>query len=257
MRVIAYSNKGPVRKNNEDAIFVAGNIISGCSISFPIEINTEKHNNSFVVIDGMGGYEGGEKAAFIVASSFVEANGNWNIPTSSAKNKINLILNNAVKRIIEAAEDNPELSNMGAALAGVIVCSESILIFNCGDCRIYRQQGGYLEKISHDHSIVQELFDNGEIEEDDMRTNAKKNTITACVSSRISDLNIYFREFSYGQQQTRLFICSDGVWEALPIDELEKCLHESSLETANNIVKKLFSLQEHCSDNISFIIVGN
>lgn len=254
MKAVFYSNKGFVREHNEDALFVAGNIISGCSMTAPVEIDTKSPDNCFVVIDGMGGYEGGEQAARIVAASFIENSCNWNISTSATKEKINSILNNAIQKITNIVNDKPELAAMGAALAGMTFCNDGILAFNCGDCRVYRQQGQYLERLSHDHSIVQELFDKGEIEEDDMRTHPRKNTITACISSDISYMNIYSRDIPLSLHQ-KFLICSDGVWEALSINELEACLSENSLDTANNLTQKLLSLQDECRDNISFIIV--
>lgn len=256
MKAVFYSNKGFVREHNEDALVVGGKIISGCSMTAPVEIDTEIPDNCFVVIDGMGGYEGGEQAARIVATSFIENSGSWNISTSDAKEKIKLILNTAVQKIISIVNEKPQLSAMGDALAGLIFCNDGILIFNCGDCRVYRQQGQYLEKLSHDHSVVQELFDNGEIEEDDMRTHFRKNIITACVSAQVRDLNIYFRKIEISHKgNERFLVCSDGIWEAMPIDEIEACLYENASDTANKIVKKLFNLQEECHDNISFIIL--
>ncbi len=47
---------------------------------------------------------------------------------------------------------------MGAVLAGIIFCSDVMLSFNSGDCHTYAQQGEYLEKLSHDHSIVQMAY---------------------------------------------------------------------------------------------------
>ena len=87
-------------------------------------------------------------------------------------------------------------------------------------------------------------------------THAKKNIITACVSAQVGDLNIYFREIPYKVNE-RFLVCSDGVWEAMPIDEIEACLCEDTSETAENMAKKLLGLQERCNDNISFIIVEN
>ena len=256
MKVVFFSNKGPAREHNEDALFTAGNVISGCSMSFPAEINTENDDKCFIVIDGMGGYEGGERAARIIASAFIENSGRWDISINEAQAKINLILNSAVNKIAAAVTDKPELASMGAALAGIVFCDDKALIFNCGDCRVYRQNSKYLEKLSHDHSVVQELCDAGEIEEDEMRTHVKKNIITACVTSKAADLNIYFRNISINEHE-RFLVCSDGVWEALPLDEIEACLCEDISDTAKNIAKKLLSLDEHCRDNISFEIIEN
>ena len=254
MRAIFYSNKGPVRNHNEDALFVAGNIITGCSMSLPAEVEIESSEGCFVVIDGMGGYEGGEKAARIVATSFMCKSEDWNISSSDANDKITSVLNEAVKRIAVIVQEKPELSAMGAVIAGVVFSADKMFIFNCGDCRVYRQQGQYLEKLSHDHSVVQELFDMGEIEEDEMRTHAKKNAVTACVSAKAADLDIYIREILHKGNE-RFLVCSDGVWEAMSIDEIEECLCENALETANNLAEKLFAMQEQCNDNVSFIII--
>ena len=185
----------------------------------------------------------------------MEHSEDWNISTSEAKNKIISIIIEAAKKIISAAKDNPELSHMGAVCAGVVFCNKDILVFNCGDCRVYGQRDNHLEKLSHDHSLVQELFDSGKIEENNMRTHLRKNIVTACVSTNPSYLNIFFREISYSHEYKRIFICSDGVWEALSVVEFEECLCENSLESANNITEKLFALQEHCHDNVSFIII--
>ena len=272
MKFAFFTNKGPVREHNEDAIFAMDNVVSNCDMISPIAYDTknayvtknDNGNYGFVVVDGMGGYEGGEKAAQIVASAFMEHihifpllfhSEDWNISTSEAKNKITAILFNAAKKIISDAKDNPELSHMGAVCAGIVFCNENMLVFNCGDCRVYGQLDNHLEKLSHDHSLVQELFDRGEIGENDMRTHVRKNIVTACVSTNLNYLDIFFREISYEEKYKRIFICSDGVWEALSVAELEKCFCEDSSESADNMAEKLLALQERCHDNVSFIII--
>ena len=255
MKAIIYSNKGPVRDHNEDAIFAVGNVISGSSMASPSEISAETSEGCFTAIDGMGGYEGGEKAARLVALSFLEDMEGWNLPMKEGKDKINRILADAVRHISNVVAGKPDLKSMGAALAGVAFCADGVLVFNCGDCRVYRQQGEYLEKLSHDHSVVQELCDRREIDEEAMRTHPRKNTITACVSANLADLDIYFREIPNIQAGQRFFICSDGVWEALPIDELESCLAcKSDAEAADTLSKKLLELDSECRDNVSFLI---
>ena len=253
MNVVIYTNKGHVREHNEDAIFAANNVISGCNMVSPLEFYTESKNNCFAVIDGMGGYEGGEKAARIVAASFLENLEKLNM--MDAKNKITLVLNDATQKISHDIKNSPELYAMGAALAGVIFDLEKILIFNCGDCRVYhKKKGKTLEKLSHDHSIVQELFNKGEIDENEMRFHKQKNIITSCISAFLESLNIYFTEISMSEYE-KFFICSDGVWETLSMKKIEKCFCEDNLETAKNLVKELSNMNEKCRDNISFIII--
>ncbi|MCR4817340.1 MAG: serine/threonine-protein phosphatase [Fretibacterium sp.] len=256
MKAIMYSYKGPVREHNEDAVFAAGNVISGCSMLNPAELNTETPGGCFAAIDGMGGYEGGEKAARLVAMSFLEDAEDWDITMKDGKDRINNILKNAVRHISDTVAVKSALASMGAALAGIALCADGVLVFNCGDCRVYRQQGEYLERLSHDHSVVQELCDRGEIDEDAMRTHPAKNRITACVSADLSFLDLYFREVRKKQGTQRFFFCSDGVWEALSIDELESCLAgKSCIEAAEALSGRLLELGEACRDNVSFVIV--
>ncbi len=255
MKAVVYSNKGPVREHNEDAVFAAGNVISAGSMLSPVELNIESSGGCFAVIDGMGGYVGGEKAACLVALSFLENAEGWNISMKEGKDKVNRILEDAVRHISDATAGKPDLSSMGAALAGIALCADGILVFNCGDCRVYRQQGEYLERLSHDHSVVQELCDRGEIDEDAMRTHPVKNKITACVSANPSDLAVYFREVPHAQGEQKFFICSDGVWEALSIDELEGCLAGKDLSHgAEELSRILLTLQGQCQDNVSFLV---
>lgn len=257
MKVTAFTNKGGVREHNEDAVVFADCIMSGVSMSSPVYAEIENDRRCFVVIDGMGGYQGGEKAARIVASSFTSYAESWNVTIKTAQDKITSILHTSVKIISETANKNSLYGSMGAALAGIVICSDGVLAFNCGDCRVYRQQGEYLEKLTHDHSIVQELYDRGEIEEDDMRTHRQKNTITACVSARVEDLDIFFRVLPLNAAQ-RFFVCSDGVWEVMQIDDIERHITDLSvLEAAESLTDSLFMLHEHCSDNISFMIIEN
>lgn len=260
MRIVMYSNRGPVRDHNEDALFAGGNIVAGCSMAAPLEVEAETSRGCLAVIDGMGGYEGGELAARLVAASLLETADAWRVSAKEGEERIEAILQNAVQRIANAVAGNAGLSSMGAALAGLVFCGEGdgeeTLVFNCGDCRVYRCQTGYLEKLSHDHSVVQDLYDQGELDEEGMRTHPRKNIITACVSANPADLKVSFRALSRGQEGQRFFICSDGVWEALSIDDLEACVaNHSASEAADMLAQKLNALGEECRDNVSFLIV--
>ena len=61
------------------------------------------------------------------------------------------------------------MSGMGSAIAGVVILPSSVFVFNVGDCRVYRSGNDGLCKVTHDHSVVQQLCDEGTIFDDDMR----------------------------------------------------------------------------------------
>jgi len=248
MKAVFYTNKGCVRKGNEDALFVGGCAVCGTNMTEPSFIEVDAAREIFCVIDGMGGHFGGTEAARITAQAFQA--------TEESDNKVWLesALQRALEEMRQAARRSPELASMGATLAGVIIdrVKKSVFTFNLGDCRVYRYQGGFLDRLTHDHSLVQELFDRGEISEEEMRTHPNKNIVTAgVIADDPSVLGFYCREFPL-KDKDRFFACSDGVWEALPIEEIEKSLSgDDILTVCSELQKKLFSVK--CSDNVSFV----
>ena len=243
-----YTNRGCARKANEDAVFVGGCAVCGANMAAPSYIDIDKE--IFCVIDGMGGYFGGVEAARITAQAFQAA--------EEPDNKIWLesILQRALQRMREAVSCSPELAGMGATFAGAVIDRDkkSIFVFNSGDCRVYRLQGGFLDKLTHDHSRVQELFDRGEISEEEMRTHPNKNIVTAgVIADEIFATEFFCREFPL-KDGDKFFACSDGVWEALPIDEIEKSLSGGDMLAACSELQKNLFLAE-CGDNVSFVLV--
>ena len=166
MKAVFYTNKGCVRKTNEDALIVGGCAVCGTNMTAPSYIEIDADKEFFCVIDGMGGHFGGAVAARITAQAFQTEEE----PGEKPDNKIWLesILQRAYEGVLEAARCSPELAGMGATLAGAVIDrgKKSIFAFNLGDCRVYRFQDGFLDKLTHDHSRVQELFDRGEITEE-------------------------------------------------------------------------------------------
>ncbi|MDR3164628.1 MAG: hypothetical protein LBU13_03535, partial [Synergistaceae bacterium] len=110
-----------------------------------------------------------------------------------------------------------------------------------------------MERITKDHSVVQTLFENGGIDEDGMRTHPRKNVLTSAVTADQSETpELYVRGLSGGEDDD-YFICSDGVWEAMPANVLSAALSGGFPECADYLKEQLLSLK--CRDNISFIFL--
>lgn len=246
MKCLFYTNKGPVRSENQDGILIDKDFVTFtdkpqvCDFADSIGI--------FAVIDGMGGMGGGEIAAKILGIYLREHNLREENDCESIKN----LLQDASRKLHEAAEQNPELIRMGAAIAGIYLTSDKAFIFNCGDCRVYQVRSGFLEKRSHDHSFVQELFDAGAIEEDEMRSHPRKNVITSAISADDPTPQIYC-VYQPIQTGNMFLICSDGLWEALSVNELEEIMGINISEAAQMLVDTAFA--KYAKDNFSFIII--
>jgi protein phosphatase len=141
---------------------------------------------------------------------------------------------------------------MGAAVSGVLFREKSALVFNCGDCRVYRFSGGRLERVSRDHSVVQELFEQGAIDEEGMRTHPKKNVITSAVSVNMSNFGGIYSVPLSRIASDEFFICSDGVWEVLSGAEIADFL--AGRVSSGELFEKM--MERGCHDNVSFIKIS-
>lgn len=244
------THRGSVREQNQDILQMGPHIIS-TDTQQPITISLKKHPLLLSVIDGMGGYKGGERAAQILATLLSEATCLL-LDAPYFYHDDDLIkeaLRKATLLMQKEALKDPQLKDMGATVAGLILREKSALAFNCGDCRVYRFTSGYLEKLTRDHSIVQLLCDEGEITEEEMRRHPKKNIVTSSVSAVENEaLTLYTRALSRCDTD-EFFLCCDGVWEVLATKQLEAFL--STGTGSAQITEALFMAE--CRDNISFI----
>ena len=262
MRILAFTHAGPHRARNEDALFVAGSVFAGLSTPVPCVLETPDNPRAgtvLAVIDGMGGQAGGAIAARLLAQALLESSSENHTATSTEtiRETISQTLDRAAQVMREAAAQDARLAHMGAALAGVVLNADALVVFNCGDCRVYRQQGRYLDKLSHDHSLVQELCDQGELDDEGMRCHACKHVLTSCVTAGSDKKRQVFFRLLPGKAAQRLLLCSDGVWEALALEELEDCLADRTMAAgAAELARRLLTPAPHRHrDNLSFVLV--
>jgi protein phosphatase len=212
----------------------------------------------FAVADGMGGYAGGALAAEIIALTLSEAAQAHSLKKLFApaldiredEKTIRSLLEASTRKMAAAARDAPEMARMGAVVAGILLREKSALVFNCGDCRVYRVSGGATERLTREHSIVQALYESGEIDEDGMRSHPQKSIVTSSVSPGSEDgFELSVRAVSRCRGD-EFFICSDGVWEALGAQRLAPWLTDPAMD-ARGLLDDLLS--SGCNDNVSFI----
>jgi serine/threonine protein phosphatase PrpC len=188
LSVAAVSDVGLVRPVNEDSFLVGG--------------------PAFVVADGMGGYEAGDRASAAVVAAFRERLVGSDYAEFSTVHDALLDADDRVAVVGESTE-----RGTGSTATGMVLVQHGDgkpywLVFNVGDSRVYRHLGSELEQLTRDHSLGQELVDRGELAREDLSTFSKRNVITRAIGSADSLADSWLVPVVTGE---RFLLCSDGL----------------------------------------------
>lgn len=254
------------RKNNEDAFLINEDL------------------GLFIVADGMGGHDKGEVASWftsenlekiIAAHSTSDGNATLDpLPASGEEMDFDDLLTYAVisinRRLFEQNEAEStglfaskkdddgigallrKKSRMGTTLISLLIRENRVYITHVGDSRAYRICAGSIQRLTHDHSWVEEKIRSGEITPEEAKTHKKRNVITRSVGFKpeveadIDVLTVYPPE--------RYLLCSDGLSNVVSEDEL---LSLASIENMQEACGELIDLAKlnGGKDNITCVLI--
>jgi protein phosphatase len=172
------------------------------------------------VCDGMGGAAGGREASTTAAQEFVNYVEQQLV--YGEKETYLAVLEKALEKANESVSDkaktSKELNGMGTTLVSALFDGESYYCLWVGDSRIYAITSNGLLQISHDHSFVQTLIDNGSITPDEAKVHPNRNIITKAVGTD-SSISGDVSKFDAGSIRG-LMLCSDGLCGYVDEDEI-------------------------------------
>jgi len=227
------TDRGLVREGNEDAV-----------ATFP-------EYGLVVLADGMGGHTSGEVASQLAVET---------VGTLMLMGEGDMVLGSVVeaanKAIIQAIEESPEHEGMGTTIVMARFMGRRIHFAHVGDSRIYRFRGGRLEQLTRDHSIIQELVDQGLFEsaEEARGAGVKNNIITRGLGIAHE---VEVEEGADDVQNGDIYLfCSDGLSDMVADPILEETLSEGG-DGLPDLCGKLLDLaiQNGGKDNVSLILV--
>lgn len=201
----------------------------------------------FLVADGMGGHAAGDVASQSVIEEFAKLAGREML----AVDDMHAALQRAKSRVA-ALSNGPRPA--GTTLTGVALSAVNEvgywLTINIGDSRTYRYAGGQLEQISVDHSMVQELLDSGELEQAE---DVRRNIITRAIGAGSDGIADFW--MIPAEQGDRVLVCSDGLTNELPFDQLVAILagEADPQQAAIKLVRE--AMVNGGNDNITAIVV--
>lgn len=237
---------GRVRTNNEDT-FIA----------------TMLWNNRhalLAVIDGLGGYEGGEIAAQIARDTLIRD------LTGAAGGQCLELLKTAVidanNAIVAYKEEHRECAHMGCVLtAGIIEERDDNTLLHTvhvGDTRLYRYHQGLLEKLTHDHSLVGYREEIGELSEEEAMNHPKRNLVDRVVGDieRSGDEGVFIDAAVFPLEPgTQLLFCSDGLTDLVTSHEITRVLaHDEDTPQEKTQALIALALDHGGRDNVTVVV---
>ena len=228
-KMAGLSDTGRVREHNEDAI--AWNGEEGWA----------------VLADGMGGHHAGEVASAIAVERISEQ-----LKQGRDAATLQAAVTQANAEIYQQAHAQPRLHTMGTTVVAVAFNNDQLHIAHVGDSRLYRLRGSALVQLTRDHSLVQELVDEGMMDAEQARNSSQKNVITRALGLE-SQVEPESGEDSPLTEDTYL-LCSDGLSDWLRDEEIVPLLAGDALpEVARALVEA--ANERGGGDNISVIVI--
>ena len=205
MKFFVCSDVGKKRTQNEDSFYASDFI---------------KNTGYIIVADGMGGHNAGEiasKMAVDTIREYFSENADW-----KTVNDIRRILKESIeqanKKIFEKSQKDEFLFGMGTTIVLCIIEENNLYIANVGDSRLYHIKKDVINQVTKDHSLVQELIDQGEISEEEAENHPNKNVITRAVGTN-EEVEIDFYKFCADENDT-VVICTDGLSNMVKKEEI-------------------------------------
>lgn len=211
------------------------------------------------VIDGVGGYAGGDQAAAIAKESIEQYMAKPNGDSLSMLREAVVFANNQINK---QRQQDLRLSQMCCVLTTAVadVRAGKLFFVHVGDTRLYRYRRETLEKLTHDHSLVGVREDANELTEAEAMQHPRRNEIMREVGStkhRVDDpdfLESGETDFLPGDQ---LLLCSDGLTDMITQAQIKSVLIQSL--TLDEQLSELIRLanEQGGHDNITVVLARN
>jgi protein phosphatase len=173
---------------------------------------------------------------------------------NSIKNLLMSAFENANVMVLDAAEKNESLYGMGTTAVAVIINADRAYVAGVGDSRVYIVNDT-LFQVTTDHSVVQNMIDNGEITKEEARYHPKKNIITRALGVEPQVRADFFYE-EIDKDEDIVLLCTDGLTNFVDESEIYSISKNSSrYEIADVLVKT--ANENGGGDNITVVALSN
>jgi protein phosphatase len=201
------SDQGRTRTSNEDA--------------YGLDLRNDQGVCNFVVCDGMGGAAAGEIASRMAVEAMLHAMSDGILTQETFQQAVDAA-NHSVHR---SAEQNPSRAGMGTTLVAMATRGNRAWVAHVGDSRCYRMRDGGLERLTHDHSLVDEQVRLGQLTPAQAETSPMRNVITRAVGTQ-DEVDADVIEFAVSPGDLYL-LASDGLMREVDDERIAGILRGS------------------------------
>ena len=230
LRYAVRSDVGLLREGNEDSAYAGPRLLA--------------------VADGMGGHAAGEVASSLTIASMAKLDSEP--PGGDMLAELAAAVAAANTRLQEMIIANPAVEGMGTTLTALFWSDGHAAVCHIGDSRGYLLREGELYQITHDHTLVQSLVDEGRISVDDVSTHPQRSLLLRALDGRSvaePDLSVHD-----AQPGDRYLLCSDGLSGVVSDETLREAM--ATIEDPEAVTRQLIELALHGGgpDNITCIV---
>ncbi len=224
----AISDVGRVRRDNQDSGYAGPWLLTVC--------------------DGVGGAARGDLASSTAVQQLRKLDAE---PTDDLLALVAGAIHRADDRIGELVEEDPELSGTSTTATVALFDGSRLGVGHLGDSRGYLFRGGELRQLTHDHTFVQSLIDEGRISEEESRVHPHRNLILKALDGvRHEEPDLFEVPLEVGD---RIFLCSDGACGTLDDARMADILATGTPDyAAVELVRA--SLEAGSSDNVTCVV---
>jgi serine/threonine protein phosphatase PrpC len=224
----AISDVGRVRRENQDSGYAGPFLLTVC--------------------DGVGGAVRGDLASSTAVQALRKLDQQ---PDEDILGQVAGAVHRADDRIAEIVEEDPALNGTSTTATVVLFDGNRFGVGHIGDSRAYLYRRGELRQLTHDHTFVQSLIDEGRITEEQSRTHPHRNLILKALDGiRHEEPDLFEFPAEVGD---RVFVCSDGACGTLSDDRMKDILGTGTPDfAAVELVRA--SLEAGSTDNVTCIV---
>ncbi|MBC3991746.1 MerR family transcriptional regulator [Streptomyces sp. AC563] len=226
IRYAALSDAGLVRASNQDTAYAGTRLLA--------------------VADGYGGGGGPASAAAVDALKRLETDG---IPAGNLLNVLEDAVEQAQRAVRGVTEAGAGADEAGTTLTAMLWTGSRLALVHIGDSRVYLLRDGELFQITHDHTMVQAMVDEGRLSAEEAASHPQRSLLLRALGQGTPDLRLHD-----ARRGDRYLLCSDGLSAVVPSEEIRRVL--AATGEPEPAVRELVDLANASGgpDNVSCVV---